>query len=352
MNRHKLIVVSIMMCIFPFILCKQSYGVKLKEKDVKVSIIVPVYNREEYLGICMDSLINQHLKEIEIICVDDGSTDNSGKILDKYAQEDDRVIVIHQEHKGVSAARNSGLDAMPKGEYITFVDSDDYIEEDIYTYAYNVAKEHDDDILEFGYRCFREGEECAEQQNIFTTSWEDKNITVDKNEINKDILIGNFFLWNKLYKAEMLEKGGNVRFVEGMLYEDNAYNLMVLPAVRRYERINKVFYNYRRTPESIVSKGRSNPGLQNCINAIPAVCNKWREEGLIKGNEGYLLDMILEKYFWILDDIASTDASYANKILEYFGDDIYNENVLIRSSQYVKCCLKNLETYRSKMTAV
>lgn len=90
--------------------------------DIKVSVIVPVYNIEKYLAICMNSLINQTLKDVEVICVDDGSTDISGKILDEYAEKDDRIVVIHQKHKGVSAARNTGLDYGLRGEYITFGD--------------------------------------------------------------------------------------------------------------------------------------------------------------------------------------------------------------------------------------
>ena len=90
----------------------------------KVSVIIPVYNVEKYLQKCLDSVINQTYKNLEIICVDDGSPDNSGGILDAYAQNDSRIIVIHQENAGVSAARNRGLDAAT-GEYIAFVDSDD-----------------------------------------------------------------------------------------------------------------------------------------------------------------------------------------------------------------------------------
>ena len=93
----------------------------------KVSIIVPVYNVEEYLVKCLDSLVNQTLKEIEIICINDGSTDNSLEILNTYAQKDSRITIIDKKNEGVSAARNTGLN-ISKGEYIMFVDSDDYLE--------------------------------------------------------------------------------------------------------------------------------------------------------------------------------------------------------------------------------
>ena len=97
----------------------------------KISVIVPVYNVEQYLPQCLDSIINQTYKNLEIICVDDGSPDNSGKILDEYAKKDKRIKVIHQENQGVSVARNTGLDNAT-GKYIGFVDPDDWIEADYY----------------------------------------------------------------------------------------------------------------------------------------------------------------------------------------------------------------------------
>ena len=105
----------------------------------KVSIIVPTYNVENYLVECLESIVNQTLKDIEIICIDDGSTDNSGKILDEYAQKDSRIKVIHKENAGYGKAMNLGLDNAT-GEYIGFVDSDDFVGED--TYKTSIDKQH------------------------------------------------------------------------------------------------------------------------------------------------------------------------------------------------------------------
>ena len=102
-----------------------------------ISIIVPVYNVEPYLNKCLDSIVNQTYKKLEIILIDDGSTDNSGLICDEYASKDNRIIVVHQKNKGLSAARNVGLN-IAKGDYIAFVDSDDFIEKDMYFTMYNV----------------------------------------------------------------------------------------------------------------------------------------------------------------------------------------------------------------------
>ena len=112
---------------------------------IKVSIVVPVYNVEQFLPDCLDSLTNQTLKDIEIICVNDGSPDNSLKILEEYAQNDDRVKIITQENQGVSAARNAGLKTAV-GEYIGFVDPDDWIDLDFYSKLYDAIQESNADI--------------------------------------------------------------------------------------------------------------------------------------------------------------------------------------------------------------
>ena len=105
----------------------------------KVSVVIPVYKVEPWLRECMDSLVNQTLKDIEIICVDDGSPDSCGAILDEYARKDNRVKAIHQRNQGVQKARNAGLD-IARGEYIALVDSDDYVDLRTYETAYNLAK--------------------------------------------------------------------------------------------------------------------------------------------------------------------------------------------------------------------
>ena len=119
----------------------------------KVSVIIPVYNTEKYLRQCLDSVIHQSLREIEIICVDDGSTDSSARILEKYRAEDARIKMIHQGNAGLSAARNTGLRAA-RGEYVYFIDSDDYVETNALEFVYKEAKRDRLDILFFDGESF------------------------------------------------------------------------------------------------------------------------------------------------------------------------------------------------------
>ena len=115
---------------------------------VKISVIIPVYNVEKYLKECLDSVINQTLKDIEIICVNDGSTDNSLNILENYAKKDNRIIVISQKNKGLSGARNTGLKYC-SGEYVSFIDSDDYVSKDLFELTYNNAISNNSDLVIF-----------------------------------------------------------------------------------------------------------------------------------------------------------------------------------------------------------
>ena len=122
--------------------------------DIKVSIIVPVYNVEKYLPICIDSIICQTLREIEIICVDDGSTDNSSVILDQYAIKDERIKVVHKKNGGYGKAVNIGMD-LAQGEYVGIVDSDDYILPEMYEILYMNAKKNNLDMINSNFEGVR-----------------------------------------------------------------------------------------------------------------------------------------------------------------------------------------------------
>ena len=123
----------------------------------KITVIVPVYNVENYLNKCLDSLINQTYKNLEIIVINDGSTDNSGTICQEYAQKDNRIVYIEKENGGLSDARNAGLDRMT-GSYVTFVDSDDWIEQDYVEVLYNKLTEHQADVSVGNYYSYNEDE--------------------------------------------------------------------------------------------------------------------------------------------------------------------------------------------------
>lgn len=208
-----------------------------KDDFGKVSVIVPVYNVEMYIDRCILSIINQTYKNLEIILVDDGATDNSGKICDGYALKDERIKVIHSENRGVSTARNIGLD-YATGEYLVFVDSDDYIEMTLVEDCVQESKDKDADIVLFDWFVERLGNKSIRKN--------DTNYVTDRKTMILGILWDKIlnYVWNKFYRKELWEE---IRFPEGITIED----MYVLPDifVKAHEIVylEKCLYNYNRS---------------------------------------------------------------------------------------------------------
>ena len=178
------------------------------------SIIVPVYNVEQYLRQCIDSILGQTFADFELILVDDGSPDNCPEICDEYAKKDERVKVLHKENGGLSDARNAGLE-IATGEYIAFVDSDDYVAPDMYESLYNLITQNDCDMAICRAVIVRE------QDTPIYEDAEDIKI-MDSDTANYQMIYKRLFgvnAWNKLYKRKLFDK---IRFPKGLLYEDMA----------------------------------------------------------------------------------------------------------------------------------
>lgn len=212
----------------------------------KVSIIIPVYNIEKYLRKNLDSITNQTLKDIEIICVNDGSTDSSPEILNEYAQKDSRIKIVNQENKGLSGARNTGLEYVT-GEYIAFIDSDDYVDLDYYEKLYTTAIEHNAEISAAGI--IRKYSETKEKYRI-------KYDTVEE---TTDVL-EMFYLsnvkrypscWNRIYKKDLIDRT-QLRFNEGKYFEDAAFTVRALNNCKKFVTVPKVVYYYVVNNNSIV----------------------------------------------------------------------------------------------------
>ena len=177
----------------------------------KVSVIIPVYNVEKYLRECLNSVVNQTLKDIEIICVNDGSTDNSLAILQEYAKNDKRIVLINQENKNAGAARNTGL-AHATGEYLSFLDSDDFFELNMLEEMYNSAKENSLDIVICDYDKYNTVEKIykAPKKTLTTDSWD--GIIFNYKDVPDGIFTGFLIAaWNKMFSRKFIEKN-NLKF--------------------------------------------------------------------------------------------------------------------------------------------
>ena len=255
---------------------------------VKVSIIVPVYNVEKYLRRCMDSLISQTLGDIEIIAINDGSTDGSLKILEEYRDKDERVKIIDKKNTGVSDSRNQGID-ISKGEYILFVDSDDWIDVDMAMCMYNKAKENNCDVVMCSY--IREFEKHSKIKE-FNLPYE---VTYEKDEILKlnrriigpiDEELGNAegldslgTIWGKLYNSNIIKKN-NIKFIdlkEIGSAEDSLFNIFLFKHVKKAIFINEALYHYWKANEKSLTSGY-NPSLRiqwhNLFNYIKEFINE------------------------------------------------------------------------------
>lgn len=212
-----------------------------------INIIVPVYNVEKYLPQCLDSIINQSYKFLKIILIDDGSTDNSGKICDKYASIDDRILVVHKENGGVSSARNIGLKSIKEGKYISFVDSDDWLDLDMYEKLIFFAETFDADItccnMCLEYRSKTINNSYNSIQVITSTKEACYLLLNNKGQIHSGV-------WSKLYKKEIFN---DIYMPENMYYEDIYIALEYLLKCRIIVVGVKTNYHYRQLSNSIVT---------------------------------------------------------------------------------------------------
>ena len=224
-----------------------------------ISVIVPIYQVEQYLNECIDSILSQSITDFELILVDDGSTDASGAICDDYAKKDDLIIVIHQENQGLSAARNSGLD-IAKGEYITFIDSDDICLTDDYLKVLYEAIVKEDAQISIGLISDISNEQKHMEPmilQIYTGKdyWYYKNIGDKK----------GFYPHSanaKMYERNLFD---NVRYPIGRIAEDTAVIHELIYPCQKIVVIDNYIYGYRNRNESIMNNSDLNKMLQDVI---------------------------------------------------------------------------------------
>lgn len=213
-----------------------------------ISIIVPVYNTEKYLSRCIDSVINQTFTDFEVLLIDDGSTDNSGKICDEYAEKDSRIKVIHKENGGQAEARNLALD-IAKGDYIAFVDSDDYISKYYLHILYDNIKKYDADISVCVCEKFTDILPTETTTQTHPETYSGKEFTtrclLDK------IPMKPWILCDKLWHRDCFSE---IRMPIGRIYEDNAIVYKILYNAKKIVDCNNKLYFYFQRPESTVNQ--------------------------------------------------------------------------------------------------
>ena len=296
-------------------------------KNFLISIIVPVYNTEIFLQKCIDSILNQSYTNLEIIIVNDGSTDNSGYMCDTYAKKDKRIKVIHKENGGLSSARNVGLDICT-GDYIAFVDSDDYIHPQFLEYMLKYCINYKSDITMCDYLSVNTDIDSLPLNSVET------HIFMNSNDALHELVFGNkiplIICCNKLYRNNLFNK---LRFPEGKFHEDEFVAHRLLHNANKICSIDQYLYYYRRNDKSITGTAYSEHNFDRIIGRLERAdflkTIGMREEyvdvlkdikSLIKNAEKYCLESENEKVKSKLNDIVKRYNEYSSD--EYLDDEI------------------------------
>lgn len=262
----------------------------------KISVIVPVHNTEEFLEACIDSLVNQTLEEIEIILVNDYSTDNSMKILNKYKNMyDNKIILIDlKENLGPGGARNRGID-IASGEYIGFVDSDDHVEVDMFEGMYKIAKLYDCDMVDCAYR---NKHIMKDSLDISSDVWGD--LTDEK---RKRLIIDPGYIWSKIIKKSILIDN-NLRFREKVKYEDIDFTRILCLYINSVYGSDMIYYFYEQNENSITNSKNIKVQIESRIVSVNALVDKFKELNAYETYKEEITFVIYATYADILRHIA------------------------------------------------
>lgn len=294
----------------------------------EISIIVPVYNVEKYLGNCIKSILNQTFKDYELILVNDGSTDKSGEICDKYEKIDSRIKVIHKNNGGQSSARNAGLD-IACGKYIGFIDSDDSIHPRMYEILYDLIKKHKADISCCNYKniysLYTEYNTDIEQTEVI----EMDNIQAINNLYDKEIGVRLVVPWNKLYSKHLFD---DIRYEVGRIHEDEFIIHRILYKCRKIVYANNELYHYLQREGSIMSK----ISYKKKVDALLSQSDRMRfcrKVGLIDMCN-YISKIYEYNFFTLYMEIDKNTNSEVKLLNELRKDFISNLNTLLRLKNY------------------
>lgn len=271
-------------------------------EDIKVSVIIPVYNAEKYLRQCLDSIVGQTLTQIEILCIDDGSTDGSAKLLEEYRKRDQRVRVITQKNAGAGAARNRGLNEA-RGEYLSFLDADDFFEADMLRVAYEKAKAAKAQIVVFGSDQYRN-----DSQSFQSADWTIRKYALPPyRPMNHRTFTENVFkvfvgwAWDKLFEREFVQNC-RLRFQEQRTSNDLLFVFSAVVLAERIEVEERILAHQRRDNPDSLSNTREKSW--DCFyHALLALRENLKSYGLYRELEQDFINYALHFSLWNLETL-------------------------------------------------
>lgn len=285
----------------------------------KISVIVPVYNVERFLSKCLDSIINQTYENLEIILVNDGSPDNCGLICDEYAEKDNRITVIHKKNKGISSARNSGLN-IATGEYIGFVDSDDWIHKKMFEDLITITILNQSNLVHCLFTNSNEIIEKVQEKNV-------NPIILDKKETLYNYLNYGFYVWRNLYSKKLI---GELRFDENTPFvEDMFFGMDIVEKIDQSIFINLPYYLYNDDNDKALTRVKYN---KNTFLSLEANCYIQKKVFNLFPQDTELnmliKDRIIENCIYHLQILNRKDRSHIDKdnVLKRKAKQVYNDN--------------------------
>ena len=321
-----------------------------------ISVIIPVYNASEFLHESIPSVLEQSLKEIELICVNDGSGDNSLEILNEFSKNDSRIRIIDQENAGCGAARNRALDEAC-GDYVYFFDPDDYISKNAFKQLYDNALKNDSDLVIFKIARFREGEEVNYSAPGFDLGkvFDDvdfENFSFTYKDIKRFVLNSSFAPWTKLYKREFLDKYDDFRFPTNIAFDDTPFHVQSMLRASKISFIPEFFYFYRFNPNSINNTSSNGIDIFEICNIVERFLKKenhfdefFEEFKLFKITQifNYLLSTDTEEYFQRAKEEFLAISLGPNHIVRQYLVDRFNLVIQSNSLEEYKTNLYELE---------
>lgn len=307
----------------------------------KISVIIPVYNVEDYLNKCLDSIINQTFKDIEIICVNDGSKDNSLQIVKEYAQKDNRIKIVDKENGGLSSARNAGLE-VATSEWISFIDSDDWLDIDTFEKIEKIF-ELNPDIICFGTHL--RGEVAPEIASADAEYYRIKHTGLV--ELNDEIReTTDVATWNKLYKKSIIDKF-NLRFPMGKHYEDYPFYWEYMFEAKTAFYTEEKFYNYLRRPNSIMANtfNQKSEKVIDHLYAAEIIFNYCQKRGILEEHLETFAEIFMNCFWFSYDHSPKKRKTsvlfQATELLNKFAlgndfNDKWNNIIFLKAGQYYK----------------
>ncbi len=271
---------------------------------VKISVLVPIYNVEEYLPECLDSLIGQTLKELEIICINDGSTDSCPDILKEYAEKDSRIVIINKKNSGYGDSMNKGL-KKATGEYIGIVESDDFMSADGFEKMYRLAEKHKVEVVKSNfYEYFTDKYDDVAKRNLFRK--DDVNRVVDPRK-DRAVIYEQPSIWSAIYRRDFLEQN-DIKFLPspGASYQDAGFNFKVWACARKAYFTDEAFLHYRQDNPS--SSMKSSGKIFAVKNEYDEVESYLKNHNLYEEYKYTLVAMRLSSYAWNINRLTNSAA--------------------------------------------